>query len=80
MADGIGCAALRGMLLALGIIAVIAMGALGVITRSLSKSPEGYEDEQGFHLIRSTKGSAVLLRRKSRQTHAGSLKGARANV
>jgi len=68
------------MLLALGIIAVIAMGALGVITRSLSKAPEGYEDGQGFHLIRRTKGSAVLLRRKSSHPDAGSLKGARANV
>jgi hypothetical protein len=75
-----GSAAYEVMFLAFAIIAFTA-GAVVIIANSLRKAPVGYEDEHGFHIIRQTKGSAILLRQKStREANAGALKGARVNT
>jgi hypothetical protein len=39
------------MLIAAGIAALSGVGLLAFIARELRKAPEGFEDEQGFHVI-----------------------------
>lgn len=40
------------MLIAAGIAGLSGVGLLAFIARELRKAPEGFEDEQGFHVIR----------------------------
>lgn len=46
----------------------IFIGSLGIVLSALSTAPEGYEDENGFHLVTAPKGttptSAILRRGK----------------
>lgn len=42
------CSKSAVMILAFGIF-ISAFGAMGLISRQLSKAPEGFEDEDGFH-------------------------------
>jgi hypothetical protein len=53
-------------------------GGLALVVNQLRKAPVGYEDKEGFHLVRQVKGSAIV-RRRSNELLAGSLKGARAH-
>jgi hypothetical protein len=48
------------MLIAAGIAALSGAGLLAFIARELRKAPEGFEDEQGFHVIRS-RGSELRI-------------------
>jgi hypothetical protein len=70
------------MIVLAAIIPVTALSLLAVLT-GLRKAPEGYEDEQGFHLIRKRAGGAAVV---GRARYAGvyrsksALKRAEANV
>jgi hypothetical protein len=55
-------------------------GALTLILHQLRKAPIGYEDHDGFHIVKQSKGSAILRYSKSKDVHAGSLKSARAHL
>ena len=71
-------AALGGMILLVAIITAVA-GAFALVLNHLRKAPVGYEDGDGFHIIRQIKGSAVVRHRRLQDVTAGSLKGARAH-
>lgn len=64
------------MLFALGIVAT-AGATLVTVAHRLSKAPEGYEDQDGFHLLKRTRGSAVIRRRVGHAAEAGALRSAR---
>ena len=66
------------MILVAAIIAGI-VGSLVVVIVQLCKSPVGYEDADGFHIVELLKCSAVIRRRKSNRAGAPSLKGAEAH-
>ena len=53
------------------LVAGIAGIGLGLIVRELRKAPEGYEDEDGFHVIRKTAAGskATKLRRTRAVNH-----------
>jgi len=72
---------LRYMLLSIGLVAV-GCGSLILILRSLHKAPEGFEDEDGFHVVQSRADSAAVLRRKklADKGGSGSLKEAGAHL
>ena len=63
------------------LVALIAASASGlaIVLYQLRKAPLGYEDEQGFHIVRQVHGSAILRHRQLQDVSAGSLKGARAH-
>jgi hypothetical protein len=58
----------EGMILSLGILATAAAGSLFAVFNGLRHAPEGYEDEQGFHVLRKrVRGSGVSRRQRSGQ-------------
>ena len=65
------------MIILAAVVAATA-GGLAVAVSHLRKAPVGYEDKEGFHLVRQVKGSAVV-RRPSQELLAGPLKSARAH-
>jgi len=68
------------MFLSIGLVAV-GCGSLILILRSLHKAPEGFEDEDGFHVVQSRADSAAVWRRKVANRHSsGSLKEAGAHL
>ena len=64
-----------------GMIVVGSLSFFAVLI-GLRRAPEGYEDEQGFHLIRKrVSGAAVVRSAKYAKAHgSGSLKRAEANL
>ena len=72
---------LGGMIVLAGVI-VVAAGSFCAILIGLRKAPEGYEDGQGFHLIRKrASGAAVVRSSKYARAHgSGSLKRAEAHL
>ena len=69
------------MLLSIGLVAV-GCGSLILILHSLHKAPEGFEDEDGFHVVQSRADSAAVLRRRkiANKDSSGSLKEAGAHL
>jgi hypothetical protein len=67
------------MLIVSGIILSVTLSGLAVVANSLRKAPEGYEDEQGFHRVVRTSGSAILRRKSIRESGAAALKRIRAH-
>lgn len=51
----------------LGVLAIIS-GSLGVILVGLHQAPEGYEDENGFHMAPVKRPGGAILSRGKRQT------------
>lgn len=60
------------MLFAIGLVA-LAFASLVVIMNGLRKAPEGYEDEDGFHVVRDHANrprlSALTRRPKRRESY-----------
>lgn len=60
------------MLVAIGFV-ILASVSLTVVINGLRKAPEGYEDENGFHIIRDhahrPKLSALTRRSKQREAY-----------
>jgi hypothetical protein len=55
----------------LAVLGTAAATSLAVIVHALHKAPEGYEDENGFHIIPPRphySGASVLPRRTTNQT------------
>jgi hypothetical protein len=59
-------------------LSLAAVSALGFVVYNLQKAPEGFEDEQGFHLIKRAPGSKVVRSRKATGS-LGSLRSAKAS-
>lgn len=68
------------MLVAITVFAAI-IGALLVVVTSLRRAPEAYEDDHGFHILRTrVRGSTIIRAAKEAKLHRSeALKRAEAN-
>jgi hypothetical protein len=71
---------LKGVMLIVFGICAATIGGLAVVVASLRKAPEGYEDENGFRIVKRATGAKVTRSPSRRSTGIlASLRSARAN-
>lgn len=62
------------MFVLLGVLAIVS-ASLGVVLIGLHRAPEGYEDENGFHLAPVKRPAGAILSRGKRPTSSSETAG-----